>query len=114
VSGAWAHQPKWDLRDPGMLHAGDAYFFHEEMSATPRCTPGLAIFQRLAATSEPDHEKRGRRAARVGMLWHQEGDDQNEATRPILAGEHVAQEQRRLVAGWLRLNSLAQPEIVAA
>ncbi|MFO0757828.1 MAG: MBL fold metallo-hydrolase [Byssovorax sp.] len=37
-----------------MLHAGDAYFFHEEMSATPRCTPALTVFQRMAATNNAD------------------------------------------------------------
>jgi glyoxylase-like metal-dependent hydrolase (beta-lactamase superfamily II) len=36
-----------------LLHAGDAYFFHEEMHATnPRCTPGLAAFQRIAAIDD--------------------------------------------------------------
>lgn len=31
-----------------LLHAGDAYFYHEEMNfARPRCTPGLAAYQVL-------------------------------------------------------------------
>lgn len=33
-----------------LLHAGDAYFFHGEVDpVNPRCTPGLAFFQRMAA-----------------------------------------------------------------
>jgi glyoxylase-like metal-dependent hydrolase (beta-lactamase superfamily II) len=36
-----------------LLHAGDAYFFHEEMNADrPRCTPLLAAFQRLVAIDD--------------------------------------------------------------
>jgi glyoxylase-like metal-dependent hydrolase (beta-lactamase superfamily II) len=31
--------------DGWLLHAGDAYFFHAEMDATPRCTPGLRFYQ---------------------------------------------------------------------
>lgn len=31
-----------------LLHAGDAYFFHDEMNfARPRCTPGLRLYQNL-------------------------------------------------------------------
>jgi glyoxylase-like metal-dependent hydrolase (beta-lactamase superfamily II) len=40
------------VRTPGgwLLHAGDAYFFHAELDPThPRCTPGLAFFQRTVA-----------------------------------------------------------------
>jgi glyoxylase-like metal-dependent hydrolase (beta-lactamase superfamily II) len=34
--------------DGWLLHAGDAYFFHEEMNPRhPRCTPGLRLYQRL-------------------------------------------------------------------
>lgn len=36
--------------DGWLLHAGDAYFYHEEMNVLrPRCTPGLETFQRLLA-----------------------------------------------------------------
>lgn len=28
-----------------LLHAGDAYFYHQEMDAQPRCTPGLQAYQ---------------------------------------------------------------------
>jgi len=31
-----------------LLHAGDAYFYREEVGqAEPRCTPGLRLYQRL-------------------------------------------------------------------
>ncbi|QRN97368.1 MBL fold metallo-hydrolase [Archangium violaceum] len=34
--------------DGWLLHAGDAYFYHEEMNPTrPRCTPGLWAYQEL-------------------------------------------------------------------
>jgi glyoxylase-like metal-dependent hydrolase (beta-lactamase superfamily II) len=44
-------------RDGGwLLYAGDAYFFHEEMSLEkPRCTPGLAAYQRMM---EKDRKQR--------------------------------------------------------
>jgi glyoxylase-like metal-dependent hydrolase (beta-lactamase superfamily II) len=36
------------LSDGWLLHAGDAYFFHEEMNPhRPRCTPGLRMYQEL-------------------------------------------------------------------
>ncbi|MEU9131373.1 MBL fold metallo-hydrolase [Kitasatospora sp. NPDC048540] len=47
------------VRRPGggwLLHCGDAYFSHREVSPTaPGCPPGLAAFQRLVAT---DHRAR--------------------------------------------------------
>jgi glyoxylase-like metal-dependent hydrolase (beta-lactamase superfamily II) len=37
-----------------LLHAGDAYFFHEEMSPDhPRCTPALSLFQRVVEMDRP-------------------------------------------------------------
>ena len=36
-----------DGGDGWLLHAGDAYFFHGEVAATPRCPVGLRFFQRL-------------------------------------------------------------------
>lgn len=35
-----------------LLHAGDAYFFHEELASPPRCPPGLALFQRGVAMDD--------------------------------------------------------------
>ncbi len=39
------------IRIPGgwLLHCGDAYFFHGEVEAAPRCPAGLAAYQRLVA-----------------------------------------------------------------
>lgn len=49
-----------------LLHCGDAYFFREEMRARrPRCTPGLAIFQRLV---EVDRRARLANQARLRAL----------------------------------------------
>jgi glyoxylase-like metal-dependent hydrolase (beta-lactamase superfamily II) len=36
-----------------LLHAGDAYFFHGEMQASPHCTPALRAFQKLAQVDGP-------------------------------------------------------------
>ncbi|CCH27892.1 MBL fold metallo-hydrolase [Actinosynnema sp. NPDC047251] len=33
-----------------LLHAGDSYFYHGEMAATPHCTPGLTFMQRRVET----------------------------------------------------------------
>jgi glyoxylase-like metal-dependent hydrolase (beta-lactamase superfamily II) len=35
--------------DGWLVHAGDAYFHHDEVADPPRCPPGLALFQRLVA-----------------------------------------------------------------
>jgi len=49
-----------------LLHAGDAYFFHGEMDpVAPRCTPGLAVFQRQVAF---DDGARMRNQARLRAL----------------------------------------------
>ncbi len=38
--------------DRWLVHAGDAYFFHEEMSSTPWCPPGLRAFQAAVAIDD--------------------------------------------------------------
>lgn len=39
--------------DGWLVHAGDAYFFHEEMNAdAPRSTPALSFFQRTVAVND--------------------------------------------------------------
>lgn len=53
-----------------MLHAGDAYFFHGEMEAAPRCTPALAFFQRVVAV---DNATRLRNQERLRALVAQHG-----------------------------------------
>lgn len=47
--------------DGWLLHAGDAYFFHGEMDATPRCPPALAAFQRLVAVDDGARRKNQQR-----------------------------------------------------
>jgi glyoxylase-like metal-dependent hydrolase (beta-lactamase superfamily II) len=51
--------------DGWMLNAGDAYFFHREMEAQPKCTPGLRFYQ---AMMEKDHAARVRNQQRIREL----------------------------------------------
>ena len=45
-----------------LLHAGDAYFHRDEMHPTaPRCTPGLALFQRIIAMDDDARRHNQRR-----------------------------------------------------
>jgi glyoxylase-like metal-dependent hydrolase (beta-lactamase superfamily II) len=48
-----------------LLHAGDAYLHRHEMDRRPRCTPGLAVLQRLM---EVDHAARIRNRNRLREL----------------------------------------------
>jgi glyoxylase-like metal-dependent hydrolase (beta-lactamase superfamily II) len=55
-----------------LVHAGDAYFFHEEMNLeAPRCTPALAFFQRTVAI---DDALRRENQARLRELKRANGD----------------------------------------
>jgi glyoxylase-like metal-dependent hydrolase (beta-lactamase superfamily II) len=55
-----------------LLHAGDAYFFHGEVDPVrPRSTPGLSLFQRLAAM---DDGARRNNQARLRDLVRDHGD----------------------------------------
>jgi glyoxylase-like metal-dependent hydrolase (beta-lactamase superfamily II) len=59
--------------DTWLLHAGDAYFFHGEVDpVSPRCTPGLALFQALAAT---DNRARKRNRVRLRELVRDHGGE---------------------------------------
>jgi glyoxylase-like metal-dependent hydrolase (beta-lactamase superfamily II) len=54
-----------------LLHAGDAYFHQREMGDPPRCSPGLAAFQRLVATDNAarlHNQGRLRDLARGGLV----------------------------------------------
>jgi glyoxylase-like metal-dependent hydrolase (beta-lactamase superfamily II) len=55
-----------------LLYAGDAYFWHEEMSARPHCTPGLRFYQWMM-----QKETRARHAnqARLRELRMLHGDE---------------------------------------
>lgn len=56
-----------------LVHAGDAYFFHEEMNPTsPRCTPALAAFQTLLGI---DDRARRSNQARLRELVRSHGDE---------------------------------------
>jgi len=48
-----------------LLHCGDAYFFREEIAATPRCPVGLRLFQRI---DDVDHAARLANQARLREL----------------------------------------------
>jgi glyoxylase-like metal-dependent hydrolase (beta-lactamase superfamily II) len=48
-----------------MLHAGDAYFFHGELEATPHCPLPLRAFQKLVAV---DDGQRRANQTRLGVL----------------------------------------------
>ena len=59
--------------DDWLLHAGDAYFFREEMNPThPRCTPGLRFYQRLM---EKDRALRLGNQERLRELVRRHGND---------------------------------------
>jgi glyoxylase-like metal-dependent hydrolase (beta-lactamase superfamily II) len=55
-----------------LLHCGDAYFFKREMDAVnPRCSPGLAFFQRLVAF---DDNQRRANQERLRTLAREKSD----------------------------------------
>jgi glyoxylase-like metal-dependent hydrolase (beta-lactamase superfamily II) len=58
--------------DGWLLHCGDAYFFHGEMSSPPHCPPGLRIFQTVMA-----HDGKARRSnqERLRELAARRGDE---------------------------------------
>lgn len=47
-----------------LLHAGDAYFYRDEMAPMPHCTPGLRAYQTLMEVD------RRSRLANQGRLRH--------------------------------------------
>lgn len=58
-----------DTPDGWLLNAGDAYFHRHEMDPEPRCTPGLAAYQRLMEMDRPTrlhNQERLRRLANDG------------------------------------------------
>ena len=42
-----------DTPEGWLLNAGDAYFYRHEMDPVPRCTPGLAAYQRMMEMDRP-------------------------------------------------------------
>jgi len=55
-----------------LVHAGDAYFFRDEMAKHPRCPIGLAAFQRLIAW---DNRARVENQARLRQLAREHGGE---------------------------------------
>jgi glyoxylase-like metal-dependent hydrolase (beta-lactamase superfamily II) len=55
-----------------LLHAGDAFFHHEEIDDPPRCPPGLVGFQRVSAN---DWGERNRTLERLRELRRDHGDE---------------------------------------
>ncbi len=75
-----------------LLHAGDAYFFRDEVDpVAPRCTPGLALFQRLVAI---DDEARRRNRDRLQALARDHGAE----VRIVCAHDPVELERAQAAA----------------
>jgi glyoxylase-like metal-dependent hydrolase (beta-lactamase superfamily II) len=55
-----------------LLHAGDAYFHHEELATPPSCPPGLRLFQNL---NNSDHRQRLVNQERLRELAARHGDE---------------------------------------
>ncbi len=58
--------------DGWLLHAGDAYFHHGELSATPSCPPALRFFQSVMAV---DDAKRRANQVRLRELVKEHGGE---------------------------------------
>jgi glyoxylase-like metal-dependent hydrolase (beta-lactamase superfamily II) len=72
----WGHAGVAVKEGAGWLfNAGDAYFFRDEMNVDkPRCTPGLAAYQRLM---EVDHDRRIANQHRLRDLKRSHGSEVN-------------------------------------
>lgn len=74
-----------------LLHAGDAYFYRDEVGHTDRhCTPGLTLYQRLMEV------ERSARLSNQHRLWSLSLERKDEVT---LFCSHDAKELERLQAG---------------
>lgn len=77
-----------------LLHAGDAYFFHGEIDpAKPRSTPGLALFQRIAAVDDAARRKNQARLREL-VRDHRREVRVFSAHDPVELDAFVATEQR--------------------
>ncbi len=74
IGHTWGHCGVAVDTDQGwLLHAGDAYFFRDEVHApTPHCTPGLTAYQRLM---EVDRQARLHNQARLHELAQSRAED---------------------------------------
>jgi len=83
-----------DTPEGWLLHAGDAYFYRHEMDAEPRCTPGLAAYQRMMETDRP---ARLRNQRRLRALANGSGEN----VRMFCSHDPIELEAlSRLSAGW--------------
>lgn len=60
-----------DTGEKWLLHCGDAYFYHDEMTAKPYCTPLLTQFQKIVET---DRKARLHNQDRLRSLIKEHGD----------------------------------------
>jgi glyoxylase-like metal-dependent hydrolase (beta-lactamase superfamily II) len=58
--------------DGWMLQAGDAYFYHQEMDAQPRCTPGLRFYQWMMEKDR--HDRLGNQARLRRLCQEKRGE----------------------------------------
>lgn len=81
-----------------MLQAGDAYFYHQEMSAAhPWCTPGLSFYQTMM---EKDRNARLANQQRLRELRHLHGSEVSIfCSHDPLEYEHAAQHSLRSPTG---------------
>jgi len=87
-----------DTPDGWLLNAGDAYFYRHEMDAEPRCTPGLAAYQRMM---EMDRPTRLHNQERVRAL----ANDRRAGVRVFCSHDAVELEAlSRLNSGWRPLG----------
>jgi glyoxylase-like metal-dependent hydrolase (beta-lactamase superfamily II) len=83
-----------DTPEGWLLNAGDAYFYRHEMDAAPRCTPGLAAYQRMM---EMDRPTRLHNQERLRGL----ANDRRSRTRIFCSHDAVELEAlSRLGSGW--------------
>jgi glyoxylase-like metal-dependent hydrolase (beta-lactamase superfamily II) len=83
-----------DTPEGWLLNAGDAYFYRHEMDAAPRCTPGLAAYQRMM---EMDRPTRLHNQERLRGL----ANDRRSRTRIFCSHDAVELEAlSRLSSGW--------------
>lgn len=83
-----------DTPEGWLFNAGDAYFYRHEMDAAPRCTPGLAAYQRMM---EMDRPTRLRNQGRLRAL----ANDRRSGVRIFCSHDAVELEAlSRLGSGW--------------
>jgi glyoxylase-like metal-dependent hydrolase (beta-lactamase superfamily II) len=83
-----------DTPEGWLLNAGDAYFYRHEMDPEPRCTPGLAAYQRMM---EMDRPARLHNQERLRVL----ANDRRRGMRIFCSHDAVELEAlQRLSTGW--------------